>query len=1013
VVLLISIDTLRQDHLGSYGYYRNTTPFIDSLAAAGRRYVRAFTPVPSTFPAHASLFTSRYPGWNGVSVHNGGWLPPATTWADSLNRAGILTAGFVSSFVLDRRMTNGFDLTHYDDRMTLTELNRSDLRRRGQETIDACLEWFASAPEGSPLFCFVHMMDVHGTYDVPGSVGSQFVQRYDAEGALPICRIFAPGGIPDIYSLDKLPDFPGRQVGAYYVDRYDGCIAYVDQQIQRLVAGALQTVGPGLACFIVSDHGEAFGEDDYWCTHSHGVLPNQTQVPFIVWSAQPESMAGLVEADKPVSLLDVGPTILDLFEVAPAVGERRHGWSLFDHGKQWATRRLFSLSYTQLLAYNEEIKEGVVIGDQTTSDDFTLNIRHRSSYFNRHIPASTHSVAAGMLFLSLAKNIGSRFKATSAAYYERQSENLIAQRLADLGYIDGPASDADDNFDKYVQPLPILRGDVAWNLPRATAHMVAREFQIRPALDLGCGRNKSPGFLGMDRNPAPGVDVVGDLDAQLPFPDDTFDLVFAGHALAHVTDLNKTMKEIYRVCQHNAQVCIVAPYYAQAINFANPCHKQSFNEHTPRFWTSAPQAPPEAGEFHQPGASVWGLRSRDDDEPGMDVRCLRLEFFYVPQYRGIAVEDQQAARKKYLDVSDQIVYHLTVVKKPMSEVEMQELAQRMDYYDPPYVAIRRLQEQLELREAELARAQVTLAARETDLNQALTTRAARDAALEQAQMTIAAREAELEQMQAAFSARDADLKQTRVAMSAQDLELKQVQAILSARETELEQVQAILLARETELEQVRAASSAHAVELEHVRTLLSTCDTAKDHIKVRGKSLARELDLFRRGRAIRWLTRVSNRSDARADISPAFQQLKDDSLIFTSGLQAYHLQPSQNLQHVPFTFYPLEMKRPNLAGIRLAPIVDMPSTTGVFGIEIVSPLNNIVAQCVLPMDQISDSLPTQFDFSPIRDSDHGRFWLRVFVRDVDAPVRVFEWRKYTVFGLGPLHTRAFCGLTYR
>ena len=66
--------------LGCYGYHRNTTPFLDSLAAQGRRYGRAFTPVPVTLPAHASLFTARYPGWNGVGVYNDIWVPTASTW---------------------------------------------------------------------------------------------------------------------------------------------------------------------------------------------------------------------------------------------------------------------------------------------------------------------------------------------------------------------------------------------------------------------------------------------------------------------------------------------------------------------------------------------------------------------------------------------------------------------------------------------------------------------------------------------------------------------------------------------------------------------------------------------------------------------------------------------------------------------------------------------------------------------------------------------------------------------
>jgi len=82
------------------------------------------------------------------------------------------------------------------------------------------------------------------------------------------------------------------------------------------------------------------------------------------------------------------------------------------------------------------------------------------------------------------------------------------------------------------------------------------------------------------------------------------------------------------------------------------------------------------------------------------------------------------------------------------------------------------------------------------------------------------------------------------------------------------------------------------------------------------------------------------------------------------------------------------------------------------GIELVSPANTIVAQSVMPCSAIDEQVPTRFVFPPIADSHQGRFWLRVFVRDVTGPVRLFEWRKYSLAGLGRLQTRAFCGFIF-
>jgi hypothetical protein len=108
----------------------------------------------------------------------------------------------------------------------------------------------------------------------------------------------------------------------------------------------------------------------------------------------------------------------------------------------------------------------------------------------------------------------------------------------------------------------------------------------------------------------------------------------------------------------------------------------------------------------------------------------------------------------------------------------------------------------------------------------------------------------------------------------------------------------------------------------------------------------------------------------------------------------------------------MELGRAKLSGILLAPILDFFSEKGALGIEIVSPSNTIVAQTQIPASMIDESVPTRVDFPPIQGSDQGRFWLRVFVREVDTPVRLFEWRKYSFFGLGRLRTRACCGFLF-
>ena len=198
-------------------------------------------------------------------------------------------------------------------------------------------------------------------------------------------------------------------------------------------------------------------------------------------------------------------------------------------------------------------------------------------------------------------------------------------------------------------------------------------------LDLGCGPNGLPGFVGVDRFPLPGVQVVADLDKPLPFKEDSIELVHAAHSLEHVSDLTFTMRELYRVCKHKAQICIVAPYYEQKLNLANPYHLQVFNEHTPRFWTSCPWASIDKKEYYHPHAVTWGLSQSDNSNPGLEIRLLRMEFFYFPRFNSMDASCLRELRQHLTDVCHQVVYHLVVWKED-NEPDYFALTEKLDSY---------------------------------------------------------------------------------------------------------------------------------------------------------------------------------------------------------------------------------------------------------------------------------------------------------------------------------------------
>lgn len=213
-------------------------------------------------------------------------------------------------------------------------------------------------------------------------------------------------------------------------------------------------------------------------------------------------------------------------------------------------------------------------------------------------------------------------------------------------------------------------------------------------IDLGCGARKAMGFIGVDRSSLPGVDVIADINGRLPFRDNSVDLLFASHSLEHAEKLLPTLKEIYRICKHGAQLCVLAPYYQQGLNLANPYHHSTFNEHTPRFWTDYPHTPIDAEEYAHPHAPSWGLSRTDNTEPGIDFRLVRMEFFYFPRYAGVPAEQLRRLRQERMDVCDQIMYHLIVWKgdaeSPTNSFE--SCVAQFQPYDPDYAQNRRRQD---------------------------------------------------------------------------------------------------------------------------------------------------------------------------------------------------------------------------------------------------------------------------------------------------------------------------------
>ena len=278
-VLLITIDTLRADALGSYGSATASTPHLDRLAERGHRFSQATTVVPLTLPAHSSLMTATFPATHGVRDNGGYRLEESlTTLAERFQEAGYRTGAFVASFVLDSRwgLDQGFD--HYADDFDLEQFEGARgmdaIQRPADEVIDRAIRWL-SETSGAPFFAWVHLYDPHTPYAAP----SEFRQR-----------------------------FPPTRRG-----QYDAEVAWTDHQIGRLL-DHLDEVGTldNTLVVVLADHGEMLGEHRE-LTHGFFIYDAAVRIPLIF--AGPGVSTGQTSAQ--VRIVDVAPTVLSLLGLPP------------------------------------------------------------------------------------------------------------------------------------------------------------------------------------------------------------------------------------------------------------------------------------------------------------------------------------------------------------------------------------------------------------------------------------------------------------------------------------------------------------------------------------------------------------------------------------------------------------------------------------------------------------------------------------------------------------------------
>jgi arylsulfatase A-like enzyme len=306
-VILITVDTLRADHLGAYGYPRPTSPNFDELARQSVLFLRCWSHAPMTITSFASLLTGRLPHETGVIAYER--VPAGTsTLAERLRDAGYRTWAVVSNYVLRTGVgfEQGFDV--YDDRMDDEEITRKGPQRVAARTTDAAVGALATLGEGKqPYFLWVHYQDPHGPYTPPQRLTDLIATDDVPDGRDERLRVNADvsgnGGIPVYQAL------PGVDTRSAYVARYDGEIRYFDEELGRLLEAIdAATLGAPPVIVVTSDHGEGMGEHDYYFAHGEHLYDTLLHVPLAI---RAPGVAPAVRED-PVQHLDLLPTLLEL-----------------------------------------------------------------------------------------------------------------------------------------------------------------------------------------------------------------------------------------------------------------------------------------------------------------------------------------------------------------------------------------------------------------------------------------------------------------------------------------------------------------------------------------------------------------------------------------------------------------------------------------------------------------------------------------------------------------------------
>jgi arylsulfatase A-like enzyme len=305
-VLLITVDTLRPDHLSAYGYPRKTSPAIDELASKGVIFDLAFTYWPKTRGSFAAMFTSLYASQHGLTVRDRDLPEFNETLAEVFQKAGYRTAAAVDNGNLDSRLGYAQGFESYEETWSLpetTEIDRTEVITGFAEKL------FAKKDDPRPFFLWLHYVNPHAPYDPP----SELLSAFSGDGLVP-----RGSALPEVVGfhggVNRRMAIEGARTWGDYVDRYDAEILFADRQVGRVLKSLGESPHASTTLVaLTSDHGESLGEHDYFFDHGDDLFNPSLRIPFVL--SFPGFLPAGERVESPVTTLDLFPTLLDLAQL--------------------------------------------------------------------------------------------------------------------------------------------------------------------------------------------------------------------------------------------------------------------------------------------------------------------------------------------------------------------------------------------------------------------------------------------------------------------------------------------------------------------------------------------------------------------------------------------------------------------------------------------------------------------------------------------------------------------------